>query len=35
VEFLKARAAASKVPYQRVIRTLLDSYAERFSKRAP
>ena len=35
VDFFKARAAASKVPYQRMIRTLLDSYAERFSKRAP
>jgi hypothetical protein len=35
VDFFKAHAAASKVPYQRMIRTLLDSYAERFSKRAP
>ena len=33
VDFFKAHAAASKVPYQRMIRTLLDSYAERFSKR--
>ena len=35
VDFFKAHAAASKVPYQRMIRTPLDSYAERFSKRAP
>lgn len=34
VDFFKAHAAASEVPYQRMIRTLLDSYAERFSKRA-
>jgi predicted DNA binding CopG/RHH family protein len=35
VDFFKAHAAASKVPYQRMIRTLLDSYAERYSRRAP
>jgi len=35
VDFFKAHAAVSKVPYQRMIRTLLDSYAERFSKRPP
>ncbi len=28
VDFSKAHAAWSKVPYQRMIRTLLDSYAE-------
>jgi predicted DNA binding CopG/RHH family protein len=32
VDFFKAYAAAANVPYQRMIRTLLDSYAERFSK---
>lgn len=35
VDFFMAHAAASKVPYQRMIRTLLDGYAERFSKRVP
>lgn len=34
VDFFKARAAASKVPYQRMIRALLDSYADRFSRRS-
>ncbi|MGH8249185.1 MAG: hypothetical protein ACREVI_00575 [Steroidobacteraceae bacterium] len=34
VDFFKTHAAASKVPYQRMIRTLLDSYADRFSKRS-
>jgi hypothetical protein len=29
VDFFKAHAAQSKVPYQRMIRTLLDSYAEK------
>jgi hypothetical protein len=33
VEFFKAHAAQSKVPYQRMIRTLLDSYADKYSKR--
>jgi len=33
VEFFKAHAAASKVPYQRMIRTLLDSYADKYSQR--
>jgi hypothetical protein len=31
VEFFKAHAAQSKVPYQRMIRTLLDSYADKYS----
>ncbi|NJD30891.1 MAG: hypothetical protein FIB04_03310 [Gammaproteobacteria bacterium] len=35
VDFFKAHAAASKVPYQRMIRTLLDSYADKYSKRSP
>jgi hypothetical protein len=35
VEFFKAHAAQSKVPYQRMIRTLLDSYADKYSERAP
>lgn len=34
VEFFKAHAAASKVPYQRMIRKVLDSYADRYSKRS-
>jgi hypothetical protein len=34
-DFFEAHAAASKVPCQRMIRTLLDSYAERYSRRAP
>jgi len=33
VDFFKAHAAQSKVPYQRMIRTLLDSYADKYSKR--
>jgi hypothetical protein len=33
VEFFKAHVAQSKVPYQRMIRTLLDSYADRYSQR--
>lgn len=33
VEFFKAHAAQSKVPYQRMIRTLLDSYADKYSQR--
>ncbi len=33
VEFFKAHAARSKVPYQRMIRTLLDSYADKYSER--
>lgn len=32
VDFFKSRAAASKVPYQRMIRALLDSYADKYSK---
>lgn len=32
VEFFKAHAAQSKVPYQRMIRTLLDSYADKYSR---
>jgi predicted DNA binding CopG/RHH family protein len=30
VAFFKAHAARSKVPYQRMIRSLVDSYAERY-----
>jgi hypothetical protein len=33
VDFFKAHAAQSKVPYQRMIRTLLDSYADKYSQR--
>ena len=33
VDFFKAHAARSKVPYQRMIRTLLDAYAERYAAR--
>jgi hypothetical protein len=33
VDFFKAHAAQSKVPYQRMIRTLLDNYAEKYSER--
>jgi hypothetical protein len=32
VEFFKAHAAQSRVPYQRMIRTLLDSYADKYSE---
>ncbi len=35
VDFFKAHAAQSKVPYQRMIRTLLDSYADKYSQRPP
>jgi hypothetical protein len=35
VDFFKAHAAQSKVPYQRMIRTLLDSYADKHSEHAP
>lgn len=31
VDFFKAHAARSKVPYQRMIRSLLDAYADRHS----
>ncbi len=31
VDFFKAHAARSKVPYQKMIRTLLDSYASKHS----
>lgn len=31
VEFFKAEAAKSQVPYQRMIRALLDSYADRYT----
>ena len=34
VAFFKARAAASGVPYQRMIRNLLDTYADRYSEPA-
>jgi hypothetical protein len=33
VDFFKAHAARSKVPYQRMIRSLLDTYADRHSDR--
>ena len=32
VEFFKAHAALSKVPYQRMIRSLLDAYADRHAE---
>jgi hypothetical protein len=33
VDFFKAHASRSKVPYQKMIRRLLDSYASRYSER--
>jgi hypothetical protein len=33
VDFFKAHAARSKVPYQRMIRSLLDTYADRHATR--
>lgn len=33
IDFFKAQAARSKVPYQRMIRSLLDSYASRYGDR--
>lgn len=33
VDFFKAHAARSKVPYQRMIRSLLDTYADRHAER--
>ena len=33
VDFFKAHASRSKVPYQKMIRSLLDSYASRYSER--
>ena len=30
VDFFKSRAAHSKVPYQKMIRSLLDSYAKKY-----
>jgi hypothetical protein len=33
VDFFKAHAARSKVPYQRMIRSLLDTYADRHAGR--
>lgn len=35
VEFFKGHAAQSKVPYQRMIRALLDSCADKYSERTP
>ena len=35
VDFFKAHAARSKVPYQRMIRSLLDTYADRHSEQPP
>jgi hypothetical protein len=34
VDFFKAQAARSKVPYQKMIRSLVDSYASQYSGRA-
>ncbi len=34
VDFFKAHAARSKVPYQRMIRSLLDTYADRHMARS-
>ena len=34
IDFFKAHAARSRVPYQRMIRSLLDSYASRFADRS-
>jgi predicted DNA binding CopG/RHH family protein len=31
VEFFKSHAARSKVPYQKMIRSLLDNYADQYS----
>jgi len=33
VEFFKAHAARSQVPYQRMIRSLLDGYASKYATR--
>lgn len=33
IDFFKAHAAQSKVPYQKMIRSLLDSYANQYSER--
>jgi predicted DNA binding CopG/RHH family protein len=33
VDFFKAHAARSRVPYQKMIRNLLDGYAARYSER--
>ena len=33
VDFFKAHAARSRVPYQKMIRNLLDSYAARYADR--
>jgi hypothetical protein len=33
IDFFKAHAAQSNVPYQRMIRSLLDSYVDRYAKR--
>ena len=35
VDFFKAHAAASNVPYQRMIRSLVDGYVDRHSGSAP
>ena len=34
VEFFKAHASRSNVPYQKMIRSLLDSYASKYSERS-
>jgi predicted DNA binding CopG/RHH family protein len=33
VEFFKAHAARSRVPYQKMIRNLLDNYADKYAER--
>lgn len=35
VDFFKAHATASNVPYQRMIRALLDGYVERYAGQSP
>ncbi len=35
VEFFKAHAATTNVPYQRIIQSVLESYAGKYAKRAP
>jgi predicted DNA binding CopG/RHH family protein len=34
VDFFKAHAARSRVPYQKMIRNLLDSYASQYAERS-
>jgi hypothetical protein len=35
VDFFKAQAARSKVPYQKMIRSLVDSYASQYAEKTP